>query len=700
MAENTDALRVLKDFFGYGSFRPLQEEVISAALSGEDTLAVMPPAGGKSLCYEIPALMLEGTALVLSPYADLVREQAEELQGRGIPAMALCGSSRKAERMEAFGKMAAGELRILFVSQKLLSDEIARLSGQKISLIAVEEAQCASALSPCFRRQYAALGAMRERFSGVPVMALSPAADRSTRADIAAQLRLRDPKVFTGSFALPNITLSVKAPLRKREKLSAILDLARRHQGGSGIIFCRAVKTAQSLTEDLRREGITAAAFYPALPADEKIKVAGGFREGLIQVLCAAGGLGAEIEKPDVRFAVHYTLPKSIEDFLAETGRAGRDGLPAESVLLYTAGDLMPLRQFAESGERSDVSLARLERMREYAESQVCRHRAIRSYFGDFGEAEGRCGSCDICSSPEEQIDGTVIVQKALSALVRTKEQIGTETLTDILRGIPDADVLSHGYDRIKTFGAGRDLSEYDWRNYIAQMLQLGFMEADYSDGCRLRVTPLGREVLKGRKAELAKSRYREFRVTKRGWPETQAAACCAAPPRDDSALLGELLDLRLQIARMLQRPESAILKDSTIQELVREKPTDEEQFAGTEGVGEARAELLGGRFLQAIRPYARGGAGTDAKKDNGAAQEKKDGPDCSLEDIRRIYPNAYRPWTAREDALLWKYAKGGMTVPEIAEKLGRNEGSIRGRLDRFGRMHRDAEQGGEEDPA
>ena len=189
MAENTDALRVLKDFFGYGSFRPLQEEVISAALSGEDTLAVMPPAGGKSLCYEIPALMLEGTALVLSPYADLVREQAEELQGRGIPAMALCGSSRKAERMEAFGKMAAGELRILFVSQKLLSDEIARLSGQKISLIAVEEAQCASALSPCFRRQYAALGALRERFSGVPVMALSPAADRSTRADIAAQLR-------------------------------------------------------------------------------------------------------------------------------------------------------------------------------------------------------------------------------------------------------------------------------------------------------------------------------------------------------------------------------------------------------------------------------------------------------------------------------------------------------------------------------
>lgn len=682
MVENNKPLQLLKNYFGYSSFRPLQEEVISQVVQGGDCLVLMPTGGGKSICFQIPALMLDGTAIVVSPLISLMKDQVEGLRMNGIAAEALNSNNDEAANRAIYEKMATDQLNLLYVSPERMMADIEWLALQKVSLIAIDEAHCISQWGHDFRPEYTQLGSLRERFKNVPIIALTATADKITKADIVEQLHLNNPKMFVGSFDRPNLSLNVKAGLRKKEKLRTILDLIHRHRNESGIIYCLARKTTESLAEDLRREGIVAEAYHAGLTAEQRNKVQENFINDRTPVICATIAFGMGIDKSNVRFIVHYNLPKSIESFYQEIGRAGRDGLPSETILFYNVSDLMTLQRFVNESGQQEINQEKLDRMKEYAEAQVCRRRILLNYFGEPSDKD--CGNCDICNNPPTHFDGTIIVQKALSAIIRTKEQIGFTLLLDILRASASADVLSHGYDKIKTYGAGRDIPASDWHNYFLQMLQMGFIEIDYKEDRHLKVTALGHKVLKGRQVQLATISYQKFRPTKR---HQSQPVFTEEIPWEDSTLFEELRDLRLKISKEIQKPAYIIFSDKTLHELAAKKPTDQLHFSQIWGVGQSKAELFGERFIEVIKHHVSAGAIATAKVDSMPFEEDKPEKAYSVEQIRAQHPQAYRPWTEDNDVLLAHYFDKGMSVSELAEKFGRNEGAIRSRLKKIGKQ-------------
>lgn len=681
MAESNIPLQLLKNYFGYSSFRPLQEEIINHVVQGGDCLVLMPTGGGKSICFQIPALMLDGTAIVVSPLISLMKDQVEGLRMNGIAAEALNSNNDEAANRATYEKMATGKLKLLYVSPERMMADIEWLALLKVSLIAIDEAHCISQWGHDFRPEYTQLGSLRERFKDVPIIALTATADKITKADIVEQLHLNHPKMFVGSFDRPNLSLNVRAELRKREKLRTILDLIHRHQNESGIIYCLARKTTESLAEDLRKEGIVTEAYHAGLTAEQRNKVQENFINDRTSVICATIAFGMGIDKSNVRFIVHYNLPKSIESFYQEIGRAGRDGLPSETILFYNVSDLMTLQRFVNESGQQEINQEKLDRMKEYAEAQVCRRRILLNYFGEPSDKD--CGNCDICNNPPTHFDGTIIVQKALSAIMRTNEQIGFTLLLDILRASASADVLSHGYDKIKTYGAGRDIPASDWHNYFLQMLQMGFIEIDYKEDRHLKVTALGHEVLKGRQVQLATISYQEFRPTKR---HQSQPVYTEEIPWEDSALFEELRDLRLKISKEIQKPAYIIFSDKTLHELAAEKPTDQLHFSQIWGVGQSKAELFGERFIEVIKRHVHVGTIATAKVDSMPFEEDKPEKAYSVEQIRTQHPQAYRPWTEDDDVLLSHYFDKGMSIGDLAEKFGRNEGAIRSRLKKIGK--------------
>lgn len=682
MAEsNNTPLQLLKNYFGYSSFRPLQEEIINHVVQGGDCLVLMPTGGGKSICFQIPALMLEGTAIVVSPLISLMKDQVEGLRMNGIAAEALNSNNDETANRAIYEKMATGQLKLLYVSPERLMADIEWLALQKVSLIAIDEAHCISQWGHDFRPEYTQLGSLRERFKDVPIIALTATADKITKADIVEQLHLNNPKMFVGSFDRPNLSLNVKAGLRKREKLRTILNLIYRHQNESGIIYCLARKTTEALAEDLRREGIVAEAYHAGLTAEQRNKVQDNFINDRTPVICATVAFGMGIDKSNVRFIVHYNLPKSIESFYQEIGRAGRDGLPSETILFYNVSDLMTLQRFVDDSGQQEIDQEKLNRMKEYAEAQVCRRRILLNYFGEPSDKD--CGNCDVCNNPPTHFDGTIIVQKALLAIMRTKEQIGFTLLLDILRASASADVISKGYDKIKTYGAGRDIPAADWYKYFLQMLQMGFIEINYKEDRHLKVTALGHEVLKGRHVQLATISYQEFRPTKRRQSQT---VNIEEVPWEDSALFEKLRDLRLQISKEIKKPAYIIFSDKTLHALAAEKPTDLQHFSQIWGVGQNKAETFGERFIEAIKPHAPASTSMAAMPNNKPYIEDKNEKAYSVEQIRTQHPQAYRPWTEDDDVLLAHYFDKGMSVSELANKFGRNEGAIRSRLKKIGK--------------
>lgn len=682
MAESNTPLQLLKNYFGYSSFRPLQEEIINHVVQGGDCLVLMPTGGGKSICFQIPALMLEGTAIVVSPLISLMKDQVEGLRMNGIAAEALNSNNDEAANRAIYEKMATGQLKLLYVSPERMMADIEWLALQKVSLIAIDEAHCISQWGHDFRPEYTQLGSLRERFKNVSVIALTATADKITKADIVEQLHLNNPKMFVGSFDRPNLSLNVKAGLRKRERLRTILDLIRRHQNESGIIYCLARKTTEALAEDLRREGFVAEAYHAGLTAEQRNKVQDDFINDRTPVICATIAFGMGIDKSNVRFIVHYNLPKSIESFYQEIGRAGRDGLPSETILFYNVSDLMTLQRFVDDSGQQDINQEKLNRMKEYAEAQVCRRRILLNYFGEPSDKD--CGNCDVCNNPPTHFDGTIIVQKALSAIMRTKEQIGFTLLLDILRASVSVDVISKGYDKIKTYGAGRDIPASDWYNYFLQMLQMGFIEINYKEDRHLKVTALGHEVLKGRHVQLATISYQEFRPTKRHQVQQ---VNFEEVPWEDSTLFDELRDLRLQISKEIKKPAYIIFSDKTLHELAAEKPIDQLRFSQIWGVGQSKAELFGERFIEVIKHHVPAGTIATAKIDNLPFIEGKPEKAYSVEQIRTQHPQAYRPWTEDDDVLLAHCFDKSMSVSELAKKFGRNEGAIRSRLKKIGKQ-------------
>ena len=604
---NDKLYRTLKSYFGYDEFRPLQREIIMHTIGGSDSLVLMPTGGGKSICFQIPALIMEGTAIVISPLISLMKDQVEALRANGIAAEALNSANDEMANRQIAERCLRGDIKLLYISPERLMTELRWMQSMlKVSLFAIDEAHCISQWGHDFRPEYTQLGSLHELFPNVPIMALTATADKITKADIIEQLHLQEPKIFISSFDRPNLSLDVRRGYTAQEKIRTILNIVYRHRGESGIIYCLAKKTTEQVAEKLRKEGVSVSVYHAGLPTGERNRVQEDFINDRIQVVCATIAFGMGIDKSNVRFIVHYNLPKSIENYYQEIGRGGRDGLPCETILFYNLQDIIMLRRFAEESGQQEINSEKLRRMQEYAEAQVCRRRILLNYFGEISNKG--CGNCDVCHTPPQMFDGTVLVQKALSAILRTGEKIGFTLTIDILRGNFPPEVVSRGYDRIKTFAAGRDVPVRDWHDYLLQMLQMGFIEIAYNEDSHLHVSPLGHDVVRGRmRVQLAVISREEFSVRSRRKKQREELEkeWNAVGQGQSNDLFSRLREVRRQVAAKIGKPAFIVMSDKSLQDLVLKRPTTSEAMADVYGIGEYKAKAYGMPFIEAIKQYA-----------------------------------------------------------------------------------------------
>lgn len=680
--ESKDIKKILKSYFGYDSFRPMQEEIIMHTINKGDSLVLMPTGGGKSLCFQVSALVLEGMTVVVSPLISLMKDQVGALQANGISAEMLNSSNDESINRDIINRCLEGKVKILYISpERLVGGMIQLLQQVDVSLFAIDEAHCISSWGHDFRPEYTQLGQLREAFSKVPIMALTATADKMTKQDILKQLNIQNAETFIGSFNRPNLSLDVKRGYSAREKLHSILELIHRHSGESGIIYCLARKTTEELAGKLKREGIAAGAYHAGMPNSERDRIQDDFLADRLQVICATIAFGMGIDKSNVRFVVHYNLPKSIESLYQEIGRGGRDGLPCETILYYNLGDIITLRKFATEGEQQEVNQEKLQRIQEYAEAQVCRRRILLNYFGELSDKD--CGNCDVCHNPPQTFLGTTIVQKALSAIARTGEKVGFTTTIDILRGNMSADVASHQYNLLKTFGAGCDIPYHDWHDYMLQMLQMGYIEIAYGEDRHIHITELGHEVLYGKQAvHLAVISREDFSVKARRLRQLAGGPMTAEYAKNDESveLFNKLREVRKRIANEHQWPAYVVLSDRSLHYLATEKPTNLIAFGNTFGIGEHKRDTFGEEFIRVIKEFI-SQQGNMPVLNVATVSNTTEKSESYMERQKRLHANTYAPWSEESDNRLRQYVKEGISIEDIASLMERNVGSIKARI-------------------
>ncbi len=602
-------LQTLKTYFGYDSFRPLQEDIIRHLIDRKDALVLMPTGGGKSICYQLPALLSEGTAVVVSPLISLMKDQVETLCANGIAAGALNSNNDETENASLRRACMEGKLKLLYISpEKLLAEANYLLRDMHISLFAIDEAHCISQWGHDFRPEYTQMGILHQLFPQVPIIALTATADKITREDIIKQLHLNQPRIFISSFDRPNLSLTVKRGYQQKEKSKAILDFIARHPGESGIIYCMSRSKTETVAQMLQKQGIKSAVYHAGLSSARRDEAQDDFINDRVQVVCATIAFGMGIDKSNVRWVIHYNLPKSIESFYQEIGRAGRDGMPSDTLLFYSLADLILLTKFATDSGQQSINLEKLQRMQQYAEADICRRRILLSYFGENTTCD--CGNCDVCKNPPERFDGTIIVQKALSAIARSEQQIGTGILVDILRGNMSSEVTERGYHRLKTFGAGREVPARDWHDYLLQMLQLGYFEIAYNENNHLKITQSGTDVLFGRARALLVTIRREEAVQATRGRKRKATVPTkelplGLPNKESGELFEALRTLRKRLADQEALPAHIVLSDKVLHLLSTSRPTTIEEFGNISGIGEYKKKKYGKEFVELIRKYS-----------------------------------------------------------------------------------------------
>jgi ATP-dependent DNA helicase RecQ len=589
------AHRVLHEVFGLPGFRGEQEAIISHVIAGGDAIVLMPTGGGKSLCYQIPALCRPGVALVVSPLIALMRNQVDILSQLGVRAAALNSSLSANERTEIRAALRAGRLDLLYVSPERLLDT---LRQTQISLIAVDEAHCVSQWGHDFRTEYMRLPEIFRNFPGVPRMALTATADQQTREDIRRRLELDSARLFLASFDRPNIRYAI-AP--KSEPRRQIMSFLKAHAGESGIVYCLSRATVDETAAGLKAAGINALPYHAGLDPATRTKHQDMFlrEDGLVLVATVAFGMG--IDKPDIRFVAHYDLPGSLEAFYQETGRAGRDGLPAETLLLYGTQDLVMRRNMIAQGTAPDavkrVERAKLDALLGVCETSACRRQALLAHFGEV--LAEPCGNCDTCLTPEDTWDGLIAAQKALSAAKRTQQRFGAGHLTDILLGASTEKIKRFEHDKLPTFGVGKELSRTQWGSVFRQLIARGAIEVDHDSFGAFRITELGGAILRGQ----------EKVVFRRDQAPASAAAAVKKRERlpldaASEALFGVLKAERLNLARAQGVPAYVIFHDQTLAAIATARPGDLPALEQIPGMGKSKIERYGARILEVIKEY------------------------------------------------------------------------------------------------
>ncbi|WP_026629588.1 DNA helicase RecQ [Dyadobacter alkalitolerans] len=598
-------LEALKKYFGYDSFRPQQAEIIDTVMAGKDCLVLMPTGGGKSVCFQIPAILKDGLTIVISPLIALMKDQVEALRGNGVNAAFLNSSLSGAEQDSVMWQAKTGELKLLYIAPERLfsGNTFDFLREWNVKLFAVDESHCISSWGHDFRPEYRQLNTLKMRFPDIPVIALTATADRVTRRDILKQLNIESAETFIASFDRPNLNLSV---LPGRKRMQQIQEFLKKHEGQAGIIYCLSRKGTETVAASLKNAGFKAEYYHAGLAPDKRSRVQEQFLKDDIQVIVATIAFGMGIDKSNVRWVIHYNLPSNVESFYQEIGRAGRDGSPSDTVLFYSFLDIITRQDMInnsdQSAEQKELLHAKLNRMKQYAEADICRRRILLSYFNEAVDYD--CGNCDVCRNPRTRFDATVIAQKALSGIARTDQKIAMGMLIDILRGSRNRNILQHGYDRLPTFGVGNELRGEEWAEYIGQLLNSGVMDIAYDEAHSFKLNPVSKQVLKGkRKVELVKFIPISERKAK------EEALVPKEKPKQEiirDALFERLRILRKQMADALGVPPYVVFSDATLSEMAQKKPISEAQMKAVSGIGAEKFRRYGETFINEILAFAR----------------------------------------------------------------------------------------------
>jgi ATP-dependent DNA helicase RecQ len=593
-----DLLPTLKRYFGFDSFRPLQEQIIRDTLAGKDVFALLPTGGGKSLCFQLPALVRPGLTVVVSPLIALMKDQVDSMQASGVAATFLNSSLQTGEARERIARLYRGEFKLLYVAPERLMlpgflDEVKRWQP---TLIAIDEAHCISEWGHDFRPEYRQLAQLRDTFATTPIMALTATATERVRADILTQLKLRDPGCYVASFNRPNLTYRV---VPKAEPYEQVFEFIQSRPQDSGIIYCHSRKGAETVAARLNADGIAARAYHAGMETADRSKNQEAFLRDEVRVVCATIAFGMGINKPNVRFVIHYDLPKNIEGYYQETGRAGRDGLPSECLLLFSASDVVKQDRFIREKDAREQKIAReqLQRMVHYAECNECRRAVLLDYFGEKFEGHN-CGGCDNCLSPRDTYDGTLAAQKFLSCVFRVRQHsgfgFGLNQIVEVLTGADTENVRKWGHEKVSTYGIGTEHKRPEWQAIGRELLRLGFLRQSNERFSTLELTEAGLETLKQRRTITL---TKPMALPDRKFSHIGEVAC-------DEALFERLRALRRKLADERGVPPYIIFSDVTLRQMAREYPGNASELMRISGVGEKKRSEFGAMFLAEIAAY------------------------------------------------------------------------------------------------